>query len=115
VGKGSIQWKSYLSKRGYFCIKDYDIKLGGVYWFVIEPLIGCENKRFFYVKPLSGCKGKYEITGESYIYRSQEAVAIHLSELRKELRGLAIYYSFIDDEGRIYHEKTLPRNIHTAR
>lgn len=115
MGKGSIQRKSYLAKRGYFCVKDCDTKSGDTNWFVVEPLISADGKRFFYVKSLSGTNNKYEITGEGYIKKTQEHVAMHLSELRKELAGVAVYYFFIDDEGRIYQEKTLSRRTHAAK
>ena len=29
--------------------KDYDEKVGGEFWFVLDPFLNCEDKPFFYI------------------------------------------------------------------
>jgi len=108
MGKGSIQRKNYITKQGFFRVKDYDIRHGGTFWFVIEPLHGWENKRFFYVEPIKEKKDVYEITGEGYILTRQEQLTEHLNKLRKELEGVVIYYYFTDETGHVIHEESSP-------
>ena len=108
MGNGSMQIKNYITKKGYFYIKDYDKMYGGDYWFVIEPLHGWENKRFFYVQPIINNKKIYEITGEGH-FLTKKYFTQHLKELRKELESVdVIYYYFTDDSGQILYEETSP-------
>jgi len=104
MGKGSFQQKNYRTNQGFFSLKDYDINCGGFFWFVIEPLHGWEDKRFFYVKQLPN--GDYEITGEGYVITRKERLTEHLAALRKELAGVIIYYYFIDDAGKVVREES---------
>jgi len=106
MGKGSFQQKTYRTNQGFFSLKDYDPNYGGVFWFVIEPLHGWEDKRFFYVKQLPN--GEYEITGEGYVITKSERLTKHLAALRKELAGVIIYYYFIDDDGKVVREESSP-------
>ena len=108
MGSGTIRRKNYITKQGYFTVKDFDKEFGGEFWFHIEPLHGWENKRFFYVQPLEDNKDMYEITGEYYILTRKEQLTEHLKELREELEGVPIYYYFTDDTGRVIREESSP-------
>jgi hypothetical protein len=108
MGGGSTQRKNYITKQGFFSIKDYDKGYGGTYWFIIEPLHGCKDERFFYVKPIPGKKDIYEVSGEGYIITRKEQLTKHLAELREELEEIIIYYYFIDDTGHVFHEEAGP-------
>ena len=50
MGSGTMNCKSYITKRGYYLAYDYDEKVGGEFWFLLLPLYGNNDERFFYVK-----------------------------------------------------------------
>ena len=99
MGAGSTEVRDYHMKRGFFQTKDFDEKLGGTFWFVIEPFHGMENERFFYVRKLEN--GKYYFEGEGYFLSRPEQLTQHLKELRAELEGVVIHYFFIDENGTV--------------
>lgn len=97
---GSMIRKSYKTKTGYFCAADFDKKLGGKFYFLIEPLIGCQEERFFYVRKLKD--GAFEILGEGYIINAPGGLKRHISELKKELGSSPqIYYYHLDETGKV--------------
>ena len=60
-----MQVKNYRTKRGYYLAHDTDEKVGGDFSFLILPLYGFDEERFFYVTKLDN--GKFEVEGEGYI------------------------------------------------
>jgi len=99
MGTGSIQRKTYTTTTGFFKVKDHNPIYGGDYWFIIRPLFGCEDERFFYVRPLEN--GEFEVLGEGYVITKQQHLTEMLRELREELAGVTIYFYFLDPEGRV--------------
>jgi len=99
MGMGSVQRKTYTTKAGFFKVKDNNPIYGGDYWFVVRPLFGCEDERFFYVRSLDS--GKYEVLGEGYILTKPAHLTEMLRELREELAGVTIHFYFLDAEGRV--------------
>ncbi|MCL2299261.1 MAG: hypothetical protein FWC27_03830, partial [Firmicutes bacterium] len=79
MGMGSVQRKTYTTKVGYFKVKDNNPIYGGDYWFVVRPLFGCDDERFFYVRPLDN--GEFEVLGEGYVISKPR----HLTEMLREL------------------------------
>lgn len=57
-----MQVKNYRTKRGYYLAHDTDEKVGGDFSFLILPLYGFDEERFFYVTKLDN--GKFEVEGE---------------------------------------------------
>ena len=113
MGAGTTQVRNYRMKNGFYKAKDFDRKLGGTFWFIIEPLHGCENERFFYVKELED--GNYHLHGEGHVLYKPEHLADHLKELRKELEGVIIHYFFINDEGRVIRKEVSDKPVtHSA-
>lgn len=49
--------------------KDYDKKIGGDFWFVLEPFTDCNNQSFFYYKKV---ENGYLVEGEGYICTNEE-------------------------------------------
>jgi len=109
MGAGYTEVRNYHMKRGFYQAKDYDEKLGGTFWFVIEPFHGCEDERFFYVKKLEN--GKYHFEGEGYFLSRAEDLTRHLKELRKELEGVIMHYYFINDEGQVIKKEVSDRPV----
>jgi len=109
MGTGSIQRKTYTTKAGYFKVKDHNPLYGGDYWFIVRPLFGCEDERFFYVRPLDN--GEYEVLGEGYVISNPQHLTKMLRKLREELAGVTIYYYFLDDEGRVIKKIAGPQKI----
>lgn len=98
MGAGSIGNRNdYKTVRGFYLSGDYDERYGGKFGFLLEPLIGNENERFFYVQKTDN--GKYEVTGEGYDITSKASLYRHLKCLKKELRGKCIWYYHIDSSG----------------
>ena len=98
--KGTISNKSsYITKRGYYITADYDECLGGKFRFLLEPLYGSSEERFFYVQKLDN--GKYEVTGEGYIITSNDSLQRHLRTLRSSLSGADLWYYHINEAGDI--------------
>ena len=63
--KGTMLIKKLNKKQR--CIigdKDYDEKIGGDFWFVLTPLINCDDQPFFYYKKV---ENGYLVEGEGYI------------------------------------------------
>ena len=99
MGTGSVQRKTYTTATGYFKVKDHNSLYGGDYWFIVRPLFGCEDERFFYVRPLDN--GEYEVLGEGYVLMKPEHLTEMLRELREELVGITIHYYFLDTNGKV--------------
>jgi len=108
MGKGDIVVKNYKNAKGYYSESDNDPAYGGRYWFIIEPLIGVHNERFFYVTEMES--GKYKVTGKFSIF-SPRRYAERISELKKELDGLSIHYYFPDETGKVIKREVLKRPI----
>ena len=82
MGKGTIGNRtSYRIRRGYYLSVDYDERFGGKFSFLLEPLIGNDDERFFYV--YKNGDGKYEVTGEGYIITAKESLNRHLKKTKK--------------------------------
>lgn len=101
MGQGSAIVKNY--KEKYFNIVDYDIRLGGDYTFLFEPLNGWENEKFFYVKDMGN--GTFEVTGEGYIITDKDNYKRYLSSLRQELKAKSVIYYHIDEKNNIVEKE----------
>ena len=112
MGNGSTELKKYKTDRGYFLYKDYNEKLGGKYWFLIKPLQGMYDEKFFYIKTLGN--GEYELTGEGYTITSQLSLTDYLKEVQEELSDeKVIFYYFIDNEGSIIKREPYVRWVNS--
>ena len=85
-----MQVKNYRTKRCYYLAHDTDEKVGGDFSFLILPLYGFDEERFFYVTKLDN--GKFEVEGEGYICTDVDSVKRHLQTNRKELQDKSIGY-----------------------
>ena len=100
MGSGTIQRKNYKApQRGYFSVKGHDEKYGGDYRFIVLPLYGVENERFFFVRELGN--GEYDVTGEGYVVMRPASLREYFGDDLKELAGMPIWYYFLDQEGRV--------------
>ena len=98
MGSGSIGNRSgYKTVRGYYISGGCNEGFGGKFNFLLEPLIGNDDERFFYVEKTDN--GKYEVTGEGYVITSKDSLYRHLKCLKKELQGKCIWYYHIDSAG----------------
>ena len=43
MGSGTMPVKNYRTKKGYYLAQDFDEKIGGKFYFLIEPLLGFET------------------------------------------------------------------------
>lgn len=50
MGSGSMKRKSYITKTSYYLTKDFDVKVGGEFYFLLTPLYGNNDECFFYVE-----------------------------------------------------------------
>lgn len=105
MGKGTIGNRAgYRTRRGYYLYHDYDERFGGKFDFLLEPLHGNDEERFFYVERIEN--GRYEVTGEGYIITSRDSLGRHLKRLKEELRGKSIWYYHIDKQsGRVLRKE----------
>ena len=73
--KGTMFLKK-LNKRQRCIVsdKDYDEKVGGEFWFVLDPFLNCEDKPFFYYKQI---ENGYIVEGEAYICTDENSVQKH--------------------------------------
>jgi hypothetical protein len=103
--KGSTILKNYKKQSKYYSIKDYDERVGGDFHFLIEPLNGCNDEKFFYVKHLPNGnedgdhKGYYEVTGEGYIISNPSDHTRQVKELKEELKDSPIWYYHTNNAG----------------
>ena len=96
MGSGSMQVSSYKTKHGYYLAKDYDANYGGEFRFLIAPLIGNDNKVFFYVRELPG--GKYEVTGEAYVITDLDRLRAHKANAISLRNKKKLYYYHVDQD-----------------
>ena len=54
--------------------EDYDEKVGGKFWFVLDPFFNCDGKPFFYYKKVDN---GYLIEGEAYICTNKDQAQKH--------------------------------------
>lgn len=107
MGSGTMRCKSYITKRGYYLVNDYDETVGGEFWFLLMPLYGNNDERFFYVK--NNLNGSFTVEGECYIITNKEALRRYITDAGKELKGKPIWYYHIDGNGKtIKKEKSVP-------
>lgn len=69
--KGTMLIKSLNKQRCIISDEDYDAKIGGKFWFVLEPFFDCNNRPFFYYKKVDN---GYLIEGEGYICVDEDSV-----------------------------------------
>ena len=93
MGNGTVQRRSYKApQRGYFSAKGRDVNYGGDYRFIVLPLYGVENERFFYVRELDN--GEYDVTGEGYVVPCHIRLSEYFGDDLKELAGVPIWYIY---------------------
>lgn len=103
----TIITNKYKRKQKYFCVTDYDERLGGKFKLLLKPLRddNC-GTRFFYVKELND--GKYEVTGEGYILSDDKLIAEErISELKKRLEDVPIWYYLLSVCGDVYFKERM--------
>lgn len=103
MGKGTMNCKDYKTKCGYYLDKDYDEKVGGEFYFLLLPLLGNNNKRFFYVK--DNFDGSFTVEGECYIITNENVLRRYITDAQKELKGKPIWYYHIDGDRKILREE----------
>ena len=69
MGSGFMRRKSYITDTGYYLVKDFDEKVGGEFYFLLSPLYGNNNERFYYVE--TNPDGSYIVEGECYYYKQR--------------------------------------------
>lgn len=65
--------------------KDFDEKVGGDFWLVLEPFTDCEEQPFFYYKKIDD---GYLVEGEAYICTSIESVNYHKNRTNAEYKSV---------------------------
>ena len=103
MGSGSMKSKSYTTKTGYYLTKDFDVKVGGEFHFLLTPLHGNNNERFFYVE--ENLDGTYTVEGECYIITDEESLKRHKTDVKKEVKNKPIWYYHIDKNRTVIHKE----------
>jgi hypothetical protein len=104
MGNGTSQRKNYNApQRGYFSVKGHDVKYGGDYRFIVLPLYGADDERFFFVRELDN--GEYDVTGEGYVVMRPTRLSEYFGSDLKELVGVPVWYYFLDQEGRVIRKE----------
>ena len=67
--------------------KDYDEKVGGEFWFVLDPFLNCEDEPFFYYLQLS-------LAGVPAIIKHQNALSRELWSVWKTPAFVFQYHRF---------------------
>ena len=101
--KGTMRISKLKKKAAYYSSKSYDKLYGGEFTFFIEPLLGTEDKCFYYVKKLES--GEIEITGEGYVVTSKESLASHKRDAKENLGNAYPAYYWLDENDKVV-EKT---------
>ena len=102
MGSGTMKCKSYRTTKGYYLDKDYDDRLGGEFYFLLLPLYGNDDERYFYV--IEENDG-YTVEGECYIITGEEQAKKAVRDFRRELRKAPIWYFHRDDQGRVFRKE----------
>lgn len=103
MGSGTMQVSDYRTKQGYYLSKDYDAKVGGEFWFLIEPLIGNDDEVFFYIRALPN--GKFEVEGEAYIITDPDRLKSYKNDAVRTRRGKKLFYYHLDSKGDILRKE----------
>lgn len=99
MGQGTMVVKNYRTKRGYYLAHDYDKRFGGKFTFLLLPLFGTNDERFFYVT--KNKQGGFTVEGEAYVCTRSESVRSHTQCTKRELAGKSIWYYHINENGDI--------------
>ena len=94
MGSGSMKRKSYITKTGYYLTKDFDVKVGGEFYFLLTPLYGNNDESFFYVE--ENPDNSYTVEGECYIITNKESLKHHKADIKREIKNKPIWYYHID-------------------
>ena len=84
MGKGTMNCKDYITKRGYYLDKDYDEKVGGEFY---------------------NFDGSFTVEGECYIITNENVLRRYITDAQKELKGKPIWYYHIDGDRKILREE----------
>lgn len=107
MGKGTMKRKNYITKQGYYLSKDFDVKVGGDFYFLLLPLYGNDNQCFFYV--FENEDGSYTVEGECYIITNNEHLKRYIKEAKKEFSDKPIWYYHTDNNhNTVYKEMIAP-------
>ena len=69
--------KLNLRQRCIVSQEDYDEKVGGKFWFVLDPFLNCNKEPFFYYKKV---ENGYLVEGEAYICTDKNSSQKHRSK-----------------------------------
>lgn len=94
--KGTMQVKNLKKRASYYLSKSYDELYSGEFTIFIQPLLGTEDKYFYYAKRLKN--GEIEITGEGYVVTCEESLASHKKDAKKTLGDLCPAYYWLNDD-----------------
>lgn len=107
--KGTIRVKK-LSQTGnarcFISEKDYDKKLGGEFYLLLEPFDSWEEPMFYWSK---NTDGTYTIEGEGYIVDSESSINSHKRYVKRIWGNTPIKWVEVDSKGNVINnmeEKT---------
>ncbi len=103
MGSGTMQVRDYRTKQGYYLAKDFDAKVGGEFWFLIEPLIGNGDEVFFYIRNLPN--GKFEVEGEAYIITDSDRLKSYKNDTVRTRRGKKLFYYHLNEKGEVLQKE----------
>lgn len=98
MGIGTMKCKNYITKPGYYLVKDYDSKVGGEFYFLLLPLYGNDGEMFYCVK--ENADGSFTVDGEFYIITNEESLKSYLKDAKKDLAGKTLWYYHTDGNGK---------------
>lgn len=103
MGSGFMRRKSYITDTGYYLVKDFDEKVGGEFYFLLSPLYGNNNERFYYVE--TNPDGSYIVEGECYIITNKEHLKRYKIDAEKEVKNKTIWYYHIDGNRKVIRKE----------
>lgn len=107
IGNGTLYNQNhYQTRTGYYLSRDYDARVGGDFYFFLEPYCDEEeNRLYFYVQQKPD--GLYEITGEWYIIMADNKTSLdrHKRQIREKRKVKSLWYYHIDDTGKVIRKE----------
>lgn len=103
MGSGSMKRKSYITNTGYYLTKDFDEKVGGEFYFLLMPLYGNDNERFYFIE--TNPDGSYTVEGECYIITNKEHLKRYKDEAKKTVSNKPIWYYHTDANRKVIRKE----------